>query len=162
MLRGAAVHRETSALWWKAGGAVATMGHTTVQTPGARSLGLRAPEGQMRTVSSDVLKCSYDYIHRVPVFSPLVNPPPKAKDNFPFTEVIWLILFYVLGNARTAKGYQVIVRRFAWPGLFLYPVVTCVSPEAGMREPPHRDINLLLFNLHTVSFLSSVKLLRTF
>lgn len=51
----------------------------------------------------------------VPVFSLLDNPPPKTKDSFPLTKVIGLILSCVLvtGNARTAKGYQVIVRRLA-------------------------------------------------
>lgn len=59
----------------------------------------------MRIVFFDVLKCFYDYIYRVFVFFSLVNLLLKVKDNFLFIEVIWFILFYVLGNVRIVKGY---------------------------------------------------------
>lgn len=59
----------------------------------------------MWIVFFDVLKCFYDYIYRVFVFFSLVNSLLKVKDNFLFIEVIWFILFYVLGNVRIVKGY---------------------------------------------------------
>lgn len=123
------VHSSARARGWSR----ACCGHDgahTVQMPGAPSLGLRATVVRCGQSLPNILRCSYDIC--VPVFSLLVNPPPKAKDNVPFTKVTLLTFFCVLvtGNARTAKGDPVTVRWFAWPSSHL-----CV-PEAGMREHP--------------------------
>lgn len=63
-------------------GAVATVSTQRCRCPA------HAPQGSDVGTASSVFWNVPPTLHHAPVFSQLVNPPPKAKDNFPFTEVI--------------------------------------------------------------------------
>ena len=67
-----------------------TRGRGAVATVGAQWFRCRvhAPRGSDVGTASSVFWNVPPTLHRAPIFSQLVNPPPKAKDNFPFTEVI--------------------------------------------------------------------------
>lgn len=157
------VHRETRARRWRAGPLWPQWGAQPCRHQ------LRAPWGsEQRVVACGrPLPISWDAPQTASFYSCLLSAgQPTAKNKRQFsTHWSHQTHFIMCASDRECQNCQ---RRpsdrltICMTGFNSSPCSHLCVPQGWDVGAPHCDINFLLFNLPTVSFLSSVKLLRPF